>query len=114
MTDYSKGGFIRSGESVSNETFHDELVLSPYHYHALRNYPTMKEILEEGDRMSDLNPLPNNSLTPQPKVAASMVAGAVTILAVFVASLFGLNLPEAVTAAVTALVTAGVAYLKSN
>lgn len=48
-----------------------------------------------------------------PKVAASGVAGAVTILLVYVAALLGLDVPPEVSSAFTVVVSAAAGYVKS-
>lgn len=47
-----------------------------------------------------------------PKVAASGVAGAVTILLVYVAALVGLDVPAEVASAFTVVVSAAAGYMK--
>lgn len=54
------------------------------------------------------------SLAPEPKVNAAVLAGALTVLLAYVADLAGLELPPAVTAAITAILAAGAAYFRSN
>lgn len=54
------------------------------------------------------------SLAPEPKVVAGTVAGALTVVVAYVADLAGLELPPAVTAALTTLLALGTAYLKAN
>jgi hypothetical protein len=54
------------------------------------------------------------SLAPQSKVVAGTVAGALTVCVAYVADLAGLELPPAVTAAVTVLLTVATAYLRSD
>lgn len=54
------------------------------------------------------------TLAPEPKVVAGTLAGALTVLLAYVADLAGLELPPAVTAAITAILAAGAAYLRSN
>lgn len=49
---------------------------------------------------------------PMPKVVAAGTAGAVTVVLVYVLSLLGVDLPDTVATAVTALLVAGTAYLK--
>jgi hypothetical protein len=51
-------------------------------------------------------------MSPQPKVAAAGVAGAVTTILVFVVSQLGVDLPAEVSAAITALISFGAGYLK--
>lgn len=53
-------------------------------------------------------------LAPEPKVVAGTLAGALTVLVAYVADLAGLELPPAVTAALTTLLAIGTAYLRSN
>jgi hypothetical protein len=52
-------------------------------------------------------------MTPQPKVQAAGAAGAIATILVFVVSLFGLDIPPEVAAALTTLIATGAAYLKS-
>jgi hypothetical protein len=52
------------------------------------------------------------SLAPTSKVIAGGTAGASTVLLLWLVSLFGLQVPPEVAAAVTVLLTAGAAYLK--
>lgn len=54
------------------------------------------------------------SLAPEPKVVAGTLAGAVVVLVAYVADLAGVELPPAVTAALTAILAIGTAYLRSN
>jgi hypothetical protein len=54
------------------------------------------------------------ALAPEPKVVAGTLAGALVVLVAYVADLAGLELPPAVTAALTTLLALGAAYLKSN
>ena len=54
----------------------------------------------------------SGSLKPQPKVAATTVAGAATVLLVWIVGLFGLDVPSLVAAALTVLLSAGAGYLK--
>jgi hypothetical protein len=49
---------------------------------------------------------------PIPKVVAAGAAGALTVVLVWVVGMFGLEVPEEVAAAVTALLATGAAYLK--
>jgi hypothetical protein len=51
-------------------------------------------------------------MSPQPKVAAAGVAGALTTVLVFVVGQFGLELPAEVAAAVTALISFAAGYLR--
>lgn len=51
------------------------------------------------------------SARPTPKVTAGSVAGAVTVVLVWVASMAGLTVPGYVAAAVTLLLTAAAAYI---
>lgn len=55
-----------------------------------------------------------SALTPTPKMTASAVAGAVTVILVWSVGLAGLSVPTAVAAAVTLLITFGAGYLKSE
>lgn len=52
------------------------------------------------------------SLAPQPKVVAGGVAGALVVLLVWVASLFGLEVPDYVALAAVVVIGSGAAYLK--
>lgn len=52
-----------------------------------------------------------NSYVPNAKVASGSVAGAVTIVLVWVAALLGLEIPTEVAQAITILIGFGVAYL---
>ena len=54
------------------------------------------------------------SLKPTPKVIAATAAGAATVLLVWIAGLFGLEVPPEVAAAATVLLTAGAGYLKRS
>jgi hypothetical protein len=54
------------------------------------------------------------SLAPESKVVAGAVAGAVSIILVWLAGLFGLEVPPEVAAAVTVVLGAGTAYLKRS
>lgn len=54
------------------------------------------------------------SLAPLPKVIATGLAGAATIVAVYVAGLFGLAVPPTVAAALTTILAFLAGYLKSN
>jgi hypothetical protein len=54
------------------------------------------------------------SLAPTSKVIAGGTAGAATVLLLWLVSLFGLQVPPEVAAAVTALLAAGAAYLKTE
>lgn len=51
-------------------------------------------------------------MTPQPKVAAAGVAGAVTTILVFVVGQLGVELPAEVAAALTALIAFAAGFLK--
>lgn len=53
------------------------------------------------------------TLTPVGKVAAAGTAGAVTVLLVWIVGLLGLDVPEEVAAAVTAILATAAGYLKS-
>jgi hypothetical protein len=50
---------------------------------------------------------------PQAKVWAGGAAGALTVVLVYVAGLFGLDVPAEVASAVTVLISSGAAYLKA-
>lgn len=50
---------------------------------------------------------------PQPKVVAATAAGAATVVLVWIVGLFGLAVPPEVASAVTVLLAAGAAYVKS-
>lgn len=52
--------------------------------------------------------------TPQPKVLAGGVAGAVTVLLVYVVGLAGVDVPPEVAAAVTTVITFAAGYFTSN
>jgi hypothetical protein len=52
-------------------------------------------------------------LNVHPKVAAGGIAGSVTILLVWIAGLFGLDVPAEVASAFTVIVGAGAGYLKA-
>ena len=52
------------------------------------------------------------SAKPVPKVVAATVAGAATVVLVWVAGRFGLDVPPEVSAAATVLLTAAAGYLK--
>lgn len=52
-------------------------------------------------------------MTPVPKIATGGLAGAVTLLAVFVAGLFGVNVTAETASALTLLLTFGAGYLKA-
>jgi hypothetical protein len=54
------------------------------------------------------------NLKPTPKIAAAGAAGALTIIIVYVASLFGLDVPEYVATAVGVLITWAAGYLKRD
>ncbi len=51
------------------------------------------------------------SKAPRPKIAAAGVAGALTVLIVYLAGLAGLAIPEEVAAAVAALLAFAAGYL---
>lgn len=53
-------------------------------------------------------------MAPQPKVVAGGVAGALTIMLVWVAGLFGLDVPAEVASAFTVIVSFAAGYLKSQ
>lgn len=50
---------------------------------------------------------------PQSKVVAGGAAGAFAIVLVYIAGLFGLDVPAEVAASVTVLLSTGAAYLKA-
>ena len=50
---------------------------------------------------------------PQAKVVAGGAAGAATVVLVYVASLFGIDVPESVGYSLTVLFSFGAAYLKA-
>lgn len=52
-------------------------------------------------------------MTPQPKVVAGGVAGALTIVLVWLAGQFGVDVPAEVASAFTVLVSFAAGYLKS-
>lgn len=52
-------------------------------------------------------------MKPEAKVVAGGAAGAATIILVYVAGLFGLDVPPEVASAVTVLFSFGAAYFKS-
>ncbi len=52
-------------------------------------------------------------MTPNPKVQAAGAAGAVTVLLVWVAGMFGLDVPAEAASAFTVLVSSAAGYLKS-
>lgn len=52
-------------------------------------------------------------MKPSPKVQAGGLAGAVTIILVWVAGLCGLDVPPEVASAFTLIVATGTAYIKS-
>jgi hypothetical protein len=53
-------------------------------------------------------------MAPRPKVAAAGAAGAVTVILVWVAGLFGLEVPSEVASAFTALIAFAAGYLRSE
>lgn len=55
-----------------------------------------------------------NSKKPTPKIAAAGTAGAAAIVLVWVAGLFGVDMPEYVAVAIGALAAAGAGYIKSD
>lgn len=55
-----------------------------------------------------------NSNVPTDKVAAAGVAGALSVLAIYVASLFNLDVPPEVASAFTTLLAFGAAYMKKE
>jgi hypothetical protein len=52
-------------------------------------------------------------MAPQPKVVAGGAAGAASVVIIFIASQFGLEIPGEVGAALAALISFGGAYLKA-
>jgi len=54
-----------------------------------------------------------SSKVPQPKVVAGGIAGAASILVLYVASLFGVDVPPEVASAFTVVVSFVAGYLKS-
>jgi hypothetical protein len=62
------------------------------------------------------NPEPKKSLVPVPKVAAAGIAGAITVVLIFIIQLIWptLEIPEAVVAAVTAIIAFAAGYIKSS
>jgi hypothetical protein len=54
------------------------------------------------------------SRKPTPKIAAATATGAAVVLVVWVAGLFGLEVPDYVATAVGVLLTAGAGYFKSD
>jgi hypothetical protein len=50
---------------------------------------------------------------PQTKVVAGGAAGALSVLVVYVAGLFGLDVPAEAASALTVLISSGAAYLKA-
>lgn len=52
------------------------------------------------------------TLAPKPKVAAAGAAGAATVLIVFIAGQFGLDIPDGVGEAITALIAFLAGYFK--
>lgn len=52
-------------------------------------------------------------MKPQPKVVAGGAAGAVTVVAVWIAGEFGIAIPPEVASAITVLVGTAAAYIKS-
>lgn len=53
-------------------------------------------------------------MTPKPKVVAGGAAGAVTIMVVWIAGMFGLEVPPEVASAFTVLVSFVAGYVKSE
>ena len=53
-----------------------------------------------------------DELKPTPKVAVGGAAGAVTVVLVWAAGLFGVEVPPEVASAVTVLISTGAAYIK--
>jgi hypothetical protein len=56
----------------------------------------------------------SKTLKPTPKMQAAGVSGAVTILLVWVASLFGLDIPEYAAAAIGVVLTWAAGYFKGD
>ncbi len=55
--------------------------------------------------------MPREDLLPSTKIATASIAGSLTVLVVWVASLFGLEVPTVPATALTVLFTAGAGYL---
>ena len=55
-----------------------------------------------------------NTATPTPKMAAAGITGAVAIVLVWLAGLFGLEVPPEVAAAVAAILAFGAGYFKRD
>jgi len=53
-----------------------------------------------------------NGKAPQPKVVAGGIAGSLTILVIFVANLFGIDVPPEVASAFTVIISFGAGYFK--
>lgn len=56
----------------------------------------------------------NNDLTPKSKVAAGGVAGAISIVLIFIGQQIGLDIPAEVASAFTTILTFGAAYFKKD
>lgn len=56
----------------------------------------------------------DRTLKPTPKMATAGVAGAVTVLLVWVAGLFGLEVPDYAAAAIGVVLTWATGYFKSD
>jgi hypothetical protein len=52
-------------------------------------------------------------VTPQPKVVAGGAAGSVTVMLVWIAGMYGIDVPPEVASAFTVLVSFAAGYLKS-
>ena len=59
-------------------------------------------------------PDPASSAVPVPKVAAAGAAGAATIVLVYILSLFHVDMPDSVAAAIAVLISVGAGYLKKG
>jgi hypothetical protein len=67
------------------------------------------------DNLENPKEEPKASLVPVPKVAAAGIAGAITVVLVFIGSLLWpeVEIPEPVTVAITVIITFLAGYLKS-
>lgn len=70
--------------------------------------PTGQSVRELGD------PVPMAPTEIHPKVAAAGIAGAATIIIVWIAETVGLSIPPEVASAFTALIAFGAGYWKSS
>lgn len=52
-------------------------------------------------------------MKPTPKVAATGIAGAATVVVVYIAGLLGLDVPATVASALTIIFASGAGYIKS-